>query len=363
MSRPPRDIHQAIADRCDKSRDFAVATVLKSVGSTPCKAGAKAIVDSGGAILGTIGGGAVEARAQQLAIEAVKIGRPLVFDFNLEGDAVEGSDPICGGMMRVLIDPAAARRHVAYSAAATARQRRERGLLLTAVQGDKAPESDNAPNIDVLFFAETEIPADFAFPNADALRSVLVREETALFVKESPPQGQRLEVLVESLVPSPLLVIAGGGHVGQALALQADLVGFDILVIDDRMEFTAAGLFPEGATTRCGPVDEEIGRLSIGDDTYIVIVTPGHQHDAEALAACLKKPAAYVGMIGSRRKVEMMRKEFVYTGRATPAEFARLYAPIGLDIGSVTVPEIAASIVAQLIAVRRKGAAAKIPIH
>ncbi|MGA2059434.1 MAG: XdhC family protein [Thermoguttaceae bacterium] len=360
MSRPPRDIHQAIADRCDKDRDFAVATVLKAAGSTPCKAGAKAIIDAGGVILGTIGGGAVEAHSQQLAVKAIKIGRPLVFDFNLEGNAVESSDPICGGMMRVLIDPAAARRHAAYAAASRARQCRQRGVLLTVIRGEKTPEGKNAPDIDVLFFAETEIPADFAFPNADALRSVLAREETVLFVSQSSPEGQRIEVLVEPLVANPLLVIAGGGHVSQALALQADLVGFDILVLDDRVEFTAASLFPEGATTRCCPVDEEIGRLAIGGDTYIVIVTRGHQHDAEALAACLKKPAAYIGMIGSRRKVEMMRKEFVYTGRATPAEFDRVYAPIGLDIGSVTVPEIAASIAAQLIAVRRKGAAPKI---
>ena len=171
-----------------------------------------------------------------------------------------------------------------------------------------------------------------------------------------PQQGQRLEVLVEPLIPNPLLVIVGGGHIGQALAVQADLVGFDILVIDDRLEFTAAELFPEEVTTRCGRIDEEIDRLPIGGDTYIVIVTRDHRHDAEVLAACLHKPAAYIGMIGSRRKVELMRKEFVESGRATAAEFDRVYAPIGLDIGSVTVPEIAASIAAQLIAVRRKGA-------
>jgi xanthine dehydrogenase accessory factor len=360
MNRPPRYIYQAITDRCDKDRNFAVATVLKTAGSTPCKAGAKAIIDAVGAILGTIGGGAVEARAQQLAVQALKSGRPLVFDFNLEGNAVAGNDPICGGMMRVLIDTTAVRHGPAYAAASRAHQCRQRGVLLTAIRGEKDSEGENAPEIDVLFFAEAEIPANFAFPNADSLRSVLAREETALLVKESTKEGQRLEVLVEPLDAGPLLVIAGGGHVGQALALQADLVGFDILVLDDRPEFTAAGLFPEGATTRCGPVDEEIGRLTIGNDTYIVIVTWGHQHDAEALAACLKRPAAYIGMIGSRRKVEMMRKEFVYAGRATPAEFDRVFAPIGLDIGSVTVPEIAASIVAQLIAVRRKGAAAKI---
>jgi xanthine dehydrogenase accessory factor len=368
MNRSPRDIYLAIADRCDKNRDlpprvhkqhdavnFALATVLKTSGSTPCKAGAKAIIEADGAILGTIGGGAVEGRTQQLATEAIKIGRPLVFDFNLEGRAVASSDPICGGLMRVLIDPIAPQRQAVYQSAADAKQNRNRGVLLTSVRSKKAPE------IEVLFFAEAEIPADFLFPNAEDLHSVLASEETALFVSQSPPQAQPLEVLVEPLVPNPLLVIAGGGHVAQALALQADLVGFDIRVLDDRAEFTAAGLFPEGTSTHCGPIVEEINRLAIGGDTYIVIVTRGHRHDAEALAACIKEPAAYIGMIGSRRKVEMMRKEFVYSGRATPAQFDRVYAPIGLDIGSVTVPEIAASIVAQLIAVRRKGASPKTP--
>ena len=279
-----------------------------------------------------------------------------MFDFNLVGEAVEGAEPICGGTMRVLVDPVAALRHPAYAAAAQARQRRQRGVLLTIVRGHKAPEIDKAPEIEVLFLRRKRNPRRNDLSPADALCSALARVETALFVKQAPQEGERLEVLVEPLVPNPLLVIAGGGHVGQALALQADLVGFDILVIDDRAEFTAADLFPEGTTTRCGPIAEEFARLAAGDDTYIVIVTRGHRHDAEALAACLKKPAAYIGMIGSRRKVGMMRKEFIDSGRATAAEFDRVYAPIGLDIGSLTVPEIAASITAQLIAVRRKGA-------
>ncbi|MGD0655081.1 MAG: XdhC family protein [Thermoguttaceae bacterium] len=353
--RQPKDIHRAVAQQCDRGRDLAVATVLKAVGSTPCKAGAKAIIDSGGAIRGTIGGGAVEAQAQRTAIEAIKIGRPLVFDFNLEGTAVSDKNPICGGMMRVLIDPIAARHRAAYRAASEARQHRQRGVLLTTIRGEKQPETE------VRFLAESAIPSEFGFPNAESIRSVLREEETGIFVADSSPQGQHLEVLVEPLIPNPLLLIVGGGHIGQALALQANILGFDILVLDDRKEFTAVGLFPEGVSTRCGPIDEEIGRLPIGGDTYIVIVTRDHRNDSEALAACLHKPAAYIGMIGSRRKVELMRKEFVESGRAAAAEFARVYAPIGLDIGSVTVPEIAASIAAQLIAVRRKGAAPRIP--
>ncbi len=351
----PKDIHQAIVKQCDRNSDFAVASVLKAEGSTPCKAGGKVIINAGGAIQGTIGGGAVEAQAQCLAIEALKIRRPLVFDFNLAGDAVECMDPICGGMMRVLIDPNAVRHRAAYQAASEARVCRERGVLLTTIRGGKEPD------VEVQFLAEQKIPSEFGFPNAQNIRSALGREETEFFVRESPPEGQRLEVLVEPLIPHPLLLIVGGGHIGQALAVQADLVGFEILVIDDRIEFTAAELFPDGVTTCCGRIDAEIDRLAIGGDTYIVIVTRGHRHDATVLAACLHKPAAYIGMIGSRRKVSLMCKEFIESGRATAAEFERVYAPVGLDIGAVTVPEIATSITAQLIAVRRKGAAPRIP--
>ncbi len=318
------------------------------MGSTPAKAGAKAIIDFNGAIQGTVGGGAAEAAAQMSAVEAMRVGRPRVLDFRLEGSALGDSDPLCGGRMLMLIDPTAAGHRAAYEAAWAARQRRERGVLLTVIQGE------NQPGVEVRFLAERAIPSEIGFPGVENISSVVSREESELFVRESPQERENLKVLAEPLIPSPMLLIVGGGHIGQALAVQADLVGFEITVIDDRAEFTAAGLFPEGVTTRCARIDEEIERFPIGSDTYIVIVTRGHQHDAEALAACLHKPAAYIGMIGSRRKVALMRQEFIESGRATAGEFDRVYAPIGLDIGSVTVPEIAASITAQLIAVRRK---------
>jgi xanthine dehydrogenase accessory factor len=151
------------------------------------------------------------------------------------------------------------------------------------------------------------------------------------------------------------LLIVGGGHVGQAVALQASLIGFDVVVIDDRPEFADPALFPEGVTTLCGDIEKEVADFPVADDTYIVVVTRGHKHDAEALQACIHSPAAYIGMIGSRRKVALIRKSFIESGLATEEELDRVFAPIGLDIGSVTVPEIATSIAAQLIAVRRKG--------
>jgi len=356
-SRAATDICRAIVELSDRGCHFAVAVVLKAEGSTPCKAGAKAVVDARGAIQGTIGGGLVEAEAQRRAMDAIKTGRPVVFDFNLQGGAVSGAEPICGGIMRVLIDPAAAKHRAPCAAAAAARDRRERGVLLTTVRG--SDEWDVA----VQFHAEQSIPPEPGFPGAEAIRAALKSEETGRFVSGTAQGGQRLEVLVEPLIPKPMLLIVGGGHIGQAVAVQASLVGFDIVVIDDRPEFTTPELFPEGVTAYCGRIGEKVAGLPFSADTYAVIVTRGHEHDAEALAACLHKPAAYIGMIGSRRKVGMMRREFVESGRATAAEWARVYAPIGLDIGSVTVPEIATSIVAQLVAARRTGGAPRIPIR
>jgi xanthine dehydrogenase accessory factor len=168
-----------------------------------------------------------------------------------------------------------------------------------------------------------------------------------------------MAVLVEPVIPNPSLLIAGGGHVGQALARMAVPLGFDVTVVDDRPEFTHAALFPDGVSTRCGDIAKEVASFPVTSDVFIVLVTRGHKQDAEALEVCIHKPGAYIGMIGSKRKVAMIRKSFIESGLATESELDCVFAPIGLDIGAITVPEIATSIAAELVAVRRKGAAQK----
>ena len=343
------DIHRAAVRLAGQGRDCVLATVLEADGSTPCKAGSKALMDADGVLHGTIGGGHVEAETQQRVEETIKTGCPVVLDFNLHSSTIGDGDPICGGAMRILIDPATARHREAYASASAIRQSRQRGVLLTTIRGR------TELHVAVEFLDEQAIQARGGFPSAEVVCSVLKREEPSLFVSESIPDRRRLEVLVEPITPAPVLLIVGGGHVGQAVAVQSSLVGFAIVVIDDRPEFTHTDLYPEGSIMRCGDIREGVAGFLVTGETYIVIVTRGHKHDADALAACIHEPAAYIGMIGSQRKVGMMRKAFVESGRATSAEFGRVFAPIGLDIGSVTVPEIAASIVAQLIAVRRTG--------
>ncbi len=352
------DIHQKVVEFIDSGRSFAVALVLNAAeGSTPQKTGVRAVIDGTGKIWGTIGGGFVEGQAQQYAVEACKSEQPILFDFHLDNAYSRDAGGICGGNMRILIDPTVAKDRASYAQVAEAARQRQRGVILTTARTTATAHTE----VTSQWFPQEAIPSDAAFPGTDNIRSCLARERPQLFTESSQNPDVFTEVLVEPVVPKPLLVIAGGGHIGQALALQASLVGFDVTVIDDRPEFTSPALFPEGTTTRCGDIPKQIAAVPIASDTYIVLVTRGHKLDAEALEACIHTHAAYIGMIGSKRKVALIRENFIESGLATEDEFDRVFAPIGLDIGAVTVPEIAASITAELVALRRKGIAHKPP--
>ena len=342
------DINRKIVELADDGGSFAVALVLKTDGSTPRKAGVKAVIDETGKIWGTLGGGQVEAEAQRQAVDACKSKQPVVFDLNLYGADRSDDDPICGGTMRILIDPTASKDRASYAQVAEAISQRQRGVMLTSASSGAGTE------VKTQWFLEKDIPLDADFPGTDNIRSCLARENPQLFTRSCDDPKVFQEVMVEPVIPKPLLIIAGGGHIGQAVALQGSLVGFDITVIDDRTEFTDPALFPEGTRTLNGDIPKLITAQPIGSDSYIVLVTRGHKLDAESLEVCIHTPAAYVGMIGSRRKVTLIRKNFIESGIATEEEFDRVHAPIGLDIGAVTVPEIAASITAELIDVRRK---------
>jgi xanthine dehydrogenase accessory factor len=327
---------------------FVLVLLLRSDGSTPGWAGARALVTGDGRLLGTVGGGRLEAEAHQRALQALQQGRPEVFDFDLQGADVDGSEPICGGRARVLVDPTVRGYAEAYGAAVASRQARTAGVLLTTVGHSPATR------VVARFVPKSALETAASRPEVEVIRTALAREEPVLVAWPAGPRGSSGEIFAEPIIPPPQLVMVGGGHVGQAVARQTALVGFDLLVLDDRPEFTRPELFPDGTMVRCGDIAQELSRMTMGAHTYVVIATRSHQHDAAALDACLDRPAAYLGMIGSRRKVGLLREEFLRSGRATPERFDRVHAPIGLDIGSVTPPEIAVSIVAELIAVRRK---------
>jgi xanthine dehydrogenase accessory factor len=161
------------------------------------------------------------------------------------------------------------------------------------------------------------------------------------------------------VLPRITLLIVGGGHVGQAVGKLAAEADFDVWVLDDREQYASATRFPQAQRRIVGDIGGELKTLvaEISPSVYAIIVTRGHAHDEEALYHLVNTPAGYVGMIGSKRKIKLIFDDLIAKGIAREA-LERVHAPLGLDIGSQTVPEIAISIVAELIAHRNRPSAA-----
>jgi xanthine dehydrogenase accessory factor len=165
--------------------------------------------------------------------------------------------------------------------------------------------------------------------------------------------GGTLEIFIEPILPPAVLYIFGAGHVAQSLYKTARDVGFDVTVIDDRETYANRERFPHASEVIAQDFDQATSALPVGEANYIVIVTRGHRDDMRILRWAVQTKARYIGMIGSKRKTIAIFRELQKEGLSA-ALFERVHAPIGLDIGAITPEEIAVSITAELIAVRRR---------
>ncbi len=166
--------------------------------------------------------------------------------------------------------------------------------------------------------------------------------------------GGEADVFIDVLLPHPTLLVVGAGHVAVPVAELGPLLGFRTVVLDDRAEFVTRERFPRADELLVGDIPAELARFPINRQTHIVIVTRGHAHDEAALQAVLDSPAFYIGMIGSRRKVRTVFDNLRAAGASEEA-LSRVRAPIGLDIGAETPEEIALSIMAEIVMLRRGG--------
>jgi xanthine dehydrogenase accessory factor len=157
---------------------------------------------------------------------------------------------------------------------------------------------------------------------------------------------------LEPIFPPEQLVIAGAGHIGKSLAQLGSMLDFEVTVIDNRPEYANSNNIPFADHIVVKDIGQAMEELEKNDKTYAVIVTRGHKDDAEALKPCLGSGLAYIGMIGSKKKIATMRSSFIDRGWATATQWDEIYAPVGIDIKSQTVEEISVSIAAQIVLVR-----------
>jgi xanthine dehydrogenase accessory factor len=343
----------------EREEPFALGTIIQAEGSTPQTAGASALFSAQGLLFGTLGGGTVEADAQRKAVRCLREGKSQYYKFEFHGDLLSREEAVCGGSVSILIDASPLDHLEAFRLLKKSLLSRQEGVLISRVR--ILPAGD--VSVTRRWFGEkpaSEGPPEKEFASMIRdLEKVRQKRKPKLLGEEGKGDGEILFFL-EPLFPLPRLVIAGAGHIGQAVAHLGSRLGFEVTVIDDRADFANAERFPDADALVVGDIGKMVADFPIASDTYIVIVTRGHSQDAEALRSCIQSSASYVGMIGSKRKIALMRETFLVPGWATAQQFDRIRAPIGLEIGSQTVEEIAVSIAAELVLVRNR-AGSKMP--
>jgi xanthine dehydrogenase accessory factor len=253
------DIYEELVRLRGLGQKCALATIVQVNGSIPSFESAKMLVREDGSIVGTVGGGCVEAEVWNAAREVMETEKPKNLNFSLGEDAAYDNGLICGGQLSVFVEP---------------------------------------------------------------------------------------------VIPVPKVVIFGAGHVSKSISKIAAVAGFGTVVIDNREQFANRERFPEADAIFAEEYEEVFPKLNINATSYLVIVTRGHRDDMRVLRWAVGTPARYIAMIGSKRKTIAVVKELEKEGIPREA-FENLYAPMGLDIGAITPEEIAVSVVAEMVAVRR----------
>ena len=345
-----------MASRRASGRRFAVATVVRTLGSTPQVAGATLVLAEGEPLrsaAGTLGGGCVEADAIETSQAILASGGHSLRAYELTEELAWNTGLVCGGTMWILV------------------QRDDQALTFDGV--DLLPElvtaSAGGPPVAIVtrlgkdrgeLTLEGRIAVRADGSSVGSLGDKQTDDHAVASALAQLPHGTARtlkseigDMLIEAIASRPRIVVAGGGHVALAIARQAAMLDFDVTIVEDRPEFADPARFPN-ATVLHGDVPATLEAMDYAWNSFIVIATRGHKLDADCMRAAVRTGARYIGLLGSRRKTvlidEMLRAEGVSEER-----LAAVHAPVGLDLGGRTPAEIAMSVLAEITAIRYHG--------
>ncbi len=338
------NIYEKILNILKTGESLVTATILDRAGSAPRDAGAKMIIKKDASIIGTIGGGMFEATAIQLAESVFKDQKQVIKRFVLTDKDASGLGMTCGGELEMFLE------HIDGSKKEII-NKYERIVQLAKNESK--------------FVVMTELSDKIDYDKCVCTKEDIYETKKIYSIfKENQIDFNNLEFqivefeqkkyLIEPVSIFEYVYIFGAGHISQKLATVTKLVNFKIVVLDDRKEFASRERFPDADEIRViDSFDKVSGDVSIDNQSYVVIVTRGHAKDKEVLAQMLKTDAKYIGMIGSKKKIKGIYDQLLEEG-FTEKDLERVYSPIGIDIQAETPEEIAISIVAELIQIRRE---------
>jgi xanthine dehydrogenase accessory factor len=340
----------------ERGEPGSVAWMVNVRGSGPQVVGARLCLAEGARFVGTVGGGAIEAAVLRDAARVRDEGGPMLCEHRLAAEL----GMCCGGTMELFIEPVRSRDAEVWRALARAEEDGGAfalfldgakdgdlgGKVILSRDGHVVASTRPATSRETLLLAEVASGAAKAL----ALDPRTSAPHTAEVAGSLP--GSRARVYVEAFEGSRRLVIFGGGHVAKPLARLAKMLGYRVVVVDERADWASAQRFPEADELVHEPYVDFLFRFEPRPSDTLIIVTRGHEFDQEVLRGLVDKPNRYLGMIGSRAKVK--RAFLRLEGEGVPsALIGRVHAPIGLNVGAQTPEEIAIAIAAELVAERR----------
>ena len=348
-----KEVIQEAVNLLEKGESCVLATVVRTRGSTPQKAGAKLLVRKDGTGVGTLGGGCVEGDIWFAAKEIMRFrGGPEFKDYFLNEEIAARDGLVCGGSMYFFLDPLWENTDF-LPFAKEALQAYDGGPIVGIATVVRSPNAD-LPGARFMLREDGSTQGSLGDPKVEGLALDAIRQVSNLGKNDTVLTSDGTELFVEGFTTPPTLVLMGGGHIGKATSTLAATLGFRTYVVDDRPEFANPDRFPEAASTIIAPYSEGLAQVPINANTYIVVATRGHRQDDYALEAAIGTPATYVGLLGSKRKTLLIYRHLLEKGHS-PEILRKVRSPMGLDIGALTPEEIAVSIMSEIIMVRRGG--------
>ncbi len=349
-----KEVIQEAVKLLESGQPGVLATVVRTKGSTPQKAGAMLLVRQDGSGVGTLGGGCVEGDIWFAAKEILRRrGGPEFKDYFLNEDVAARDGLVCGGTMYFFLEPLWSPDDYVEIGE----------QLIEAYEGGDAVSlatvvnvADGGKNLGakLLLRLDGSTVGTLGDTELDFRATEVAQRVADVGNIESFSTDNGTEVFVEGFTTPPTLVMVGGGHVGKATADLAHNLGYRVFVVDDREEFSNKERFPYAEQVVVAPYDQWPQHLDVNVNSFIVAATRGHRFDDMALESALTTRARYVGLLGSRRKNLMIYQRLSMEG--VPLErLKEIHAPVGLDIGALTPEELAVSIMSEIIMVRRGG--------
>lgn len=330
----------------EEGQPVVLAQIVRQVGSAPRSLGCRCLIHQDGSIFGTIGGGLLEYKVQQRAVELLEEGKSEIYPFHMTSEDVAKSDMCCGGIVDIYIEPMSPDNQANLALLKRTLElinNNEKGTLLSFLSNGLGSDCTERR---MLVAADGAVLG--SLPQCkDRVLDWAKTNKSRLFVGSEPDQL----VFADPINTASELVLCGAGHVANCVAPLAKMAGFRVVIVDDREEFSNIERYPSADEVLVLPFDSMFDHIDVDDKSYIAILTRGHTHDRTVLKAALTTDAAYIGMVSSSRKRALLFESLEADG-FDRERLEQIRTPIGLNIAAETPEEIAISIVGELIKVR-----------